>query len=428
MITGLLIVAGFTAAFTMVAKRLASTMVTAPMVFLAFGLALSTTGLLPQKEAEQGLHLVAEIALVILLFLDAAQTDLYALRKRHVWPVRMLGLGLPAAILLGTLAAMPFLPGWPLVAVALVASILAPTDAALGQAVVTNPVVPDRVRRALTVESGLNDGLALPAILLFASLAAEAVGSTQTNWVLFGIKQLGLGPLVGIAVGIVGGKLLLLAQKHDLTSNTFEGIGALALAGTAYLGATQIGGNGFIAAFVAGLGFGNVVKGQCKFVYEFTESEGQLLTWAAFFLLGLALVPEALEHLTLTNLAIILVSLFVVRPMAIWLSLIGTDASPLTRIFFGWFGPRGLATALFALLILPQVSHQFAEPILAIAINAVWISALLHGLSATPAARWYAAKVGAMGDCPETEVITTSAKPLVTLRNKLQRNRSSHKK
>ncbi len=425
MISGLLIVAVFTAAFAMVAKRLASTIVTAPMVFLALGLALSTTGLLPHKGAEQSLHLVAEIALVVLLFLDAAKTDLKALRKRHVWPARMLFLGLPAAIVLGTLAAFPFLPGWPVVAVALLAAILAPTDAALGQAVVTNPVVPDRVRRALTVESGLNDGLALPAILLFASLAAEAMHGEQTNWVLFGAKQLTLGPLVGIAAGIIGGKAILLAKKLEFTSDTFEGIGALALAGAAYLGATQIGGNGFISAFVAGLSFGYVVKGQCKFVYEFTESEGQLLTWGAFFLLGLALVPEALNNLTLTNLAIILISLFVVRPLAIWLSLIGTDASPLTRIFFGWFGPRGLATALFALLILPQISRELAEPILAIAVNAVWISALLHGLSATPAARWYAAKVGAMGACPETEQITDSAKPLVTIGKSNQRNGSS---
>ncbi len=277
MISGLLIVAVFTAVFAMVAKRLTSTIVTAPMVFLALGFALSTTGLLPQKGAEQSLHLVAEIALVVLLFLDAAQTDMKALRKRHVWPVRMLFLGLPAAIVLGTLVAYPFLPGWPVVAVALLAAILAPTDAALGQAVVTNPVVPDRVRRALTVESGLNDGLALPAILLFASLAAEAMHGEQTNWVLFGAKQLILGPLVGIAAGIIGGKVILLAKKHNFTSDTFEGIGALALAGTAYLGATQIGGNGFISAFVAGLCFGYVVKGQCKFVYEFTESEGQLL-------------------------------------------------------------------------------------------------------------------------------------------------------
>ena len=237
----------------------------------------------------------------------------------------------------------------------------------------------------------------------------------QTNWLIFGAKQLLLGPVVGIAAGVTGGKLLLFAHQRNLTSETFEGIAALALAGTAYLGATQIGGNGFIAAFVAGLCFGKVVQGACRFVYEFTESEGQFLTWGAFFLLGLVLVPDAIQHLTLASLAIILPSLFVVRPLAIWLSLLGTDASPVTRLFFGWFGPRGLATALFALLILEQMTHDLAEPVLALAINAVWISALLHGLSAAPAAKWYAAKVGAMGACPETEKIESSAKPPITM-------------
>ena len=176
-----------------------------------------------------------------------------------------------------------------------------------------------------------------------------------------------------------------------------------------------MGGNGFIAAFVAGLCFGSVVNGACQFVYEFTESEGQLLTWSAFFLLGLVLVPGALQHLTLNSLAIILISLFVVRPLAIWFSLIGTDASPVTRLFFGWFGPRGLATALFALLILEQVTDDLAEPVLALAINTVWISALLHGLSAAPAAKWYAAIVDAKGTCAEAEEIENSAKPLVTI-------------
>jgi NhaP-type Na+/H+ or K+/H+ antiporter len=415
MTAGLLILAIFTAAFAMTAKRLSRSVVTAPMVFLALGYLLSTAGFFPHQEMEASLHLVAEITLVILLFLDAAQTDLDALRKRHVWPVRMLFIGLPLTLVFGTVAAYPFLPGWHLVSVALIASLLAPTDAALGQAVVTNPVVPERVRRALTVESGLNDGLALPAVLLFACLAAEAIHADQTNWLVFGAKQLVFGPAVGIAIGLIGGKILLGAVKRDWTSDTFEGVGALALAGTAYLSATQIGGNGFIASFVAGLCFGNVIKGQCKFIYEFTESEGQLLTWGAFFLLGLALVPDALHHLDASTLAIILISLFIVRPLAIWISLIGTDAAPTTRLFFGWFGPRGLATALFALLIVEKISEELAEPVLALAVNAVWISALLHGLSATPAARWYASKIAVMGQCPETEKIEISAKPLVTM-------------
>jgi len=146
---------------------------------------------------------------------------------------------------------------------------------------------------------------------------------------------------------------------------------------------------------VAGLVFGNVVKDKCHFIFEFAESEGQILTWGAFFLLGLALVPEAFEHLTPTMLGLILVSLFIVRPLAIWISLTGSDAPPRTRLFFGWFGPRGLATALFALLVVPEIGHEFAEPILYIAINAVWISALLHGLSAVPWATRYGAQSAA---------------------------------
>jgi NhaP-type Na+/H+ or K+/H+ antiporter len=173
----------------------------------------------------------------------------------------------------------------------------------------------------------------------------------------------------------------------------------------------QVGGNGFISAFVAGLAFGGVVKGACSFVYEFTESEGQLLTWAAFLLLGAALVPEAVAHLTWQMLALILLSLFVVRPLAIWVSLIGTDAAPITRLFFGWFGPRGLATALFALLVVEQISHEFGEQILHVAVNAVWISAVLHGLSAAPAAKWYGAKTAAMGDVAEMRDIEESTLP-----------------
>ena len=414
MTLGLLVVTVFTVSFAMIAKRLSRTVLTAPMIFIGFGYLLSTTGLLPHAEAEASLHLVAEIALVLLLFLDAAQIDLDALRQRHVWPVRMLLFGLPLSVGFGMLAAWPFLPGWPVFAVALVAAILAPTDAALGQAVVTNPVVPDRSRRALTVESGLNDGLALPLILLFASLTAQMMETDNTNWILFGAKQLLLGPLVGIVVGTVGGQILIRARDRDFTSDTFEGVGAIAMAGMAYLAATEIGGNGFISAFVAGLCFGNVVKGRCKFVYEFAEGEGQLLTWGAFFLLGLALVPEAINHLNGSTLAIILISLFVVRPLAIWLSLAGTDAAAMTRLFFGWFGPRGLATALFSLLVVNRISEDFAEPILMLAINAVWISALLHGLTAVPGAKWYAAKVAEMGDCAEAQPIQMSAKPLTT--------------
>ncbi|MEM9277761.1 MAG: cation:proton antiporter [Pseudomonadota bacterium] len=392
MAAGLLTIMMFTVMFAMVANRLSKTILTAPMIFIGFGFAMAQTGILPEVAMEETLHLVAEVTLIILLFLDAAQTDFPALRKRFVWPARMLLIGLPLAVLIGTLAAWPLLPGWPIVAIALVAAILAPTDAALGQTVVTNPIVPERARRALTVESGLNDGLALPLILLFASLTAEVTDQQGTNWFLFGSQQLILGPICGAIGGIVSARILIWAKDNNHTADIYEGVGAIALAIAIYLGATAVGGNGFIAAFVGGLFFGAFVKGRCKFVYEFTESEGQGLTWAAFFLIGLLLLPEALHHLTWQTFAIILISLFVVRPLAIWISLIGTDASTSTKLFFGWFGPRGLATALFALIVVREINSELGDPILHLSVNAVWISALLHGISAIPASKYYASK------------------------------------
>lgn len=412
--TGLISVCILTVVYAMIAHRLASSVVTAAMVFIFAGALFSVTELLSAHDAHVLLHPLAEVALVILLFLDAAQIDLVALRKKHVWPIRMLLIGLPASVALGALAGAILFPAWPFAAVALIAAILAPTDAALGQAVVTNPNVPMRPRRALTVESGLNDGLALPVILFFASLTAVESTGQSGEWITFGAKQILLGPLVGVVIGAVGGWVLLRAKALGTTADTYEGIGALALAGAAYLIAVQVGGNGFISAFVAGLAFGGIIKGACKFVYEFTESEGQLLAWAAFLLLGAALVPEAIAHLTPQMLALILISLFILRPLAIWISLIGTDATPITRLFFGWFGPRGLATALFALLVVEQVPHEFGEQILHTAVNAVWISALLHGLSAAPGARWYGRKVAQMGDCAESQSIENSAKPIIT--------------
>jgi NhaP-type Na+/H+ or K+/H+ antiporter len=399
-----------TAGYALVAKRLSSTIVTAPMIFLSLGVTFSVSGLITPETGETFLHPVAEVTLVVLLFLDAAQTDFAALKRRFVWPVRMLVIGLPLAIAFGVIAGALFFPDWPIFAVALAAAILAPTDAALGQAVVTNEAVPIRPRRALTVESGLNDGLALPAVLFFAALAAASEAQDSAEWLIYGAKQILLGPLAGAIVGFIGGWAFLRAKSAGSTSDIYEGVGALALAGSAYLGAVLIGGNGFISAFVAGLAFGMVIKGACKFVYEFTESEGQLLTWSAFFLLGATLVPDAIAHLTLPMLGLILVSLFIVRPLAIWVSLFGTDAHGTTKMFFGWFGPRGLATALFALLVMENLPHALGQDILHLAINAVWISAILHGVTAAPGARWYGAKTKQMAPCAETSHNNSTSK------------------
>jgi NhaP-type Na+/H+ or K+/H+ antiporter len=391
----------FTLLFCLVGRRLLTTVLTAPMAFIGFGVLLAQLDLVPAEGSEKILHMVAEVALVVLLFLDAAKIDAKKFRRRHVWPRRMLLIGLPLGILIGAGVNMLLMPTWPLAVAGLMAAILAPTDAALGQPVITNSRVPERQRYALTVESGLNDGLALPAVLFFASLVAHSGSAPAGGWVVFAALQLTLGPIIGLAIGAAGGKLMLWAKRLDFTSETFEGIAALSLAALSYLVATTLGGNGFISAFIGGLGFGMVVRGKCKFVYEFTEGEGQILSWTAFFLLGALLVPEAISHLTWPMLGLIMISLLIVRPLAIYLSLIGTDAAPITRLFFGWFGPRGLATALFALLVIGDLEHNVVDTVIHVAINAVWISALLHGLSAVSGANWYVKRLGKLGDCTE---------------------------
>ena len=389
---GLLIIMACALIYALLAKRLSSSVVTAPMIFLGIGFVLSTTGIMHQGDAEEILHIVAEVALIILLFIDASQTDITKLRENHAWPTRMLLIGLPLSVLIGTGVTMLLYPEWSIFAVALVAAILAPTDAALGQAVVSNPAVPSDERRTLTVESGLNDGLALPIVLFFACTLATMEGEHQGNFLIFTLEQLILGPIIGWVVGWLGASLMLRASNLDLTEPLYEGVAAIALAIIAFIGASLAGGNGFISAFVAGLAFGSVLKDHVEYVYEFAESEGQILIWSSFLLLGVALLPEALAHLDWRMFGLILLSLFVVRPAAIWLSLIGSDAKPLTRLFFGWFGPRGLATALFALLIVGDINDAYADVVLAVAINAVWISALLHGITAAPGAKWYGGK------------------------------------
>lgn len=392
---GLLIAAVTIFAYALIARRLSDWILTAPMVFLGLGWGMTEAGLFHVEGAEKALHLLAEATLVIVLFSDAAAVDLVALRKRFVWPERMLLIGLPATMALGTLAGWILLPGWPIWEVALLAAILAPTDAALGQAVVTNPAVPDRVRRALTVESGLNDGLALPAVLFFGCIAVGGVhDNIQSSWLIFAAEQIGLAALSGAAVGWLGGLAMRAASNLRLSTEAFEGVGVLALAGLSYLASTGLGGNGFLAAFVGGLAFGAVMKGRCKFVFEFMETEGQILVLATFLLIGAALLPEAAARIESVAILLILISLFAVRPAAIWLSLWRTDAAPLTKGFLGWFGPRGLATVLFALLVVGQLDAlKHGDEILTIAAIAVALSAVLHGVSAAPGARWYGGKI-----------------------------------
>ena len=377
--------------FALVSRRIDGSMITPPMLFTGAGLVLGPLffGVQPFEIHSPEVRLLLEITLVLVLFSDAAAIDLKALRQTFSIPARMLVLGIPLTIILGTGIAYALPLGLTFCETALVIAILAPTDAALGQVVITSKQVPVRIRQALSVESGLNDGLALPVVLLFASIASALATDQDMRWLQFGAMQLILGPLAGIAVGYLGARLLDYADQRNWVSDTGLGIIALVLAGISYVLAETVHGNGFIAAFVAGLVFGNQLRNSCNYLFEFVETEGQILTQGAFFVFGALFLPHALVTADPVHwlLAILSLTLLRMAPVAISLSGLGLDWN--TRLFLGWFGPRGLASILFISLVIGETALPNPNAVVTIIFITVFLSIFLHGVSAAPLAAAY---------------------------------------
>ncbi len=396
-------------AYGLISRKIEGSILTGPILFSVFGLIAGPAafGLIPLQISNEALHLLAEVTLILVLFSDAANIDLAQLRRDHNLPVRMLLVGMPLTIVLGTLVALLLFDGLGLWEAALLAAILAPTDAALGQAVVSNRLVPVRIRQALNVESGLNDGIALPFILLFAAFASAMHAQTDAGeWLLFGAKQVVFGPLAGIALGYFGAKVVASCYRRQWMSESAEGMIALGLAFGAFALAEVVHGNGFIAAFVAGLTFGNTLKKKCQFLYEFAESEGQILILLTFTAFGAAMIPQAMGAVTMGHILFGILALTVLRMLPVHLSLIGTGIQPVTSAFLGWFGPRGLACILFVLLILDEAELANESELFAIVIVTVALSIALHGMTAGPAARWYGSLSKRMGECEENKSVS----------------------
>jgi NhaP-type Na+/H+ or K+/H+ antiporter len=400
----LAVVALFVLGFGLVSKRIQTTVVTAPMVFVLFGVVVgpSGLGLLDIALDSPGVRLLAEMTLVLVLFTDAARINLARLRREHNIPLRLLGIGLPLTVLAGVVAGAALLGELSLWEVLVLAIVLAPTDAALGQAVVSSPRVPVRIRQALNVESGLNDGLALPLLLFAISCATMAEHANEGGfWLRFAFLQVVLGPLVGAAVGYFGGRLVSWGRRAGWMSDAFGDLAALGFALLAYAGAEVVGGNGFIAAFTAGLTLGNTARSLCSSVYEFAEAEGQLLTLLSFVVFGAVLVGPALDGLGPATLLYALASLTLVRMVPVWLSLTGLGLEPPTRAFIGWFGPRGIASILYGLLLLEGSGLEQGGTVFSVTMLTVLLSVVLHGITAWPGVRWYGTWVDNMKDEPD---------------------------
>jgi NhaP-type Na+/H+ or K+/H+ antiporter len=392
--------------YSLVSARLERTVLTAPMVFTAAGvgvfLALSQV---PAWEGDRALFLrVAEAGLVLLLFTDASRTDLKVLKDIRTLSARLLGAGMLLTILLGALAALALFRQLSIWEAGILGAILAPTDAGLGQVIVNSPRVPLRIRQALNVEAGLNDGLSVPFLLFFIVLADAGTPVQDARLDRLILEQLGYGVVVGAGIGLVGGALLGLARRRGWIADSFLQLGVVALPLLCGLASEAAEASMFIAAFVAGLAVQLGFREAGKHSVEFTEEWGQLFNLSIFFLFGL-LVARAWPDFNLAHALYAILSLTVVRMLPVAIALVGTRLRRATVLFMGWFGPRGLASIVLGVVYLERAPHLPGTDTIRFAVMMTVVASIFaHGLSARPGTSLYARSLTALdGNAPENQ-------------------------
>lgn len=377
--------------FALFSRRLRESPLTAQMVFSLTGLFLGFIFALevsPEFDRELFL-LVAEVALVLVLFSDASGIDFNTFRTNKLI-LKMLSIGLILTIMAGILVGTYLLTDLVLWEVAALATVLAPTDAALGQIVVQNKKLPHQIRETLEIESGLNDGIAVPFLFLFLAIGlAEETFKPINYFLITTLEQIGFGVLIGLVLGLIGGWVVLQAKKKGWITKTYQRLALLALALLSWLTADQLGGSGFIAAFVGGLATGYIFEDAGDILTDFASAEGMLLSLTVFFIMG-ALIAPLLSFVTWEIILYAILSLTLIRMLPVAISLIGTKTSMDSVLFMGWFGPRGLASIVLALVALEMVPEFPGKKtfILTVLIT-VLFSVILHGITALPLSKLY---------------------------------------
>jgi sodium/hydrogen antiporter len=384
--------------YSLVSRRLEHTVITAPIVFTATGmlLVLSIPGLHDLTMQRETFLELAELGLVMLLFADAAHIDLQTVQSRERLPLRLLSIGMLLTILLGAIAGHLIFPQLSLWEAGILAAILAPTDAGLGQVIVHSPRVPLRIRQALDIEAGLNDGLSVPFLMFFiavAQIGTEGAGRILLTYV---VEQLGMGALVGGAIGLAGGWLLGKARRQEWMAASVQQLGLVTLPILSILACEPIGGSMFIAAYVAGIAVQVGFKDVKALSVEFTEGWGQLFDYFVFFLFGL-LVALDFTRFNFVHVLYAILSLTVIRMIPVAVAVIGTHVSAATVLFMGWFGPRGLASIVLGLVFLGEETHVPGEETIKLAVMVtVMLSIFAHGFSALPGIILYTRKVATL--------------------------------
>jgi NhaP-type Na+/H+ or K+/H+ antiporter len=382
--------------FAVTARWLSRVYVTAPITFVAAGVVISAVAPATTADVAEVVKVVAEVTLALILFHDAAQVRPRQIEADRGLILRLLLVGLPLTVLLGFLAARLAFPAMPVMIALLLASALSSTDAGLGAATVLNPVVPVRIRRTLNVESGLNDGLVTPVVLFSIAAAAGEEGLSAGATVLRGLFDLGTGAALGTVVGAGGGLLLGWSRRHGLSTTNTRSLGVLVLPVLAYCLAALINGNSFVAAFVAGTAFTATAPwvDEEQSALDRTEGLSELLGFAVWLFFGLAVFPLIRDQIGWRELLFALLSLTAFRMVPVAVSMIGSGLRAPSVAFIGWFGPRGLASVVFALLAVEdlEVDDSLRTAVSTLALT-VLLSVILHGLSADLFATRYGAWV-----------------------------------
>lgn len=390
--------------FGLLSKPVERSFLTAPIVFTAMGI---VTGFLSpdlsrQDVSTEVLLTIAELGLVLLLFTDGSRVSYRFRGGLRSLPGRLLSTGMLLSIASGLAVALVLFGELSVWEAGILAAILAPTDAGLGQAIVSDRRVPKRIREALNVEAGLNDGLSVPFLLFFIALAANT--GEEADLTRYFLEQFGYGAVIGLVAGRGGGWLFAAASRRGWVGRAHRQLGFLALPVLCILASEASGASMFISAFIAGLALprpGGDGRDGSEHRGDFIENLGELINLAVFFLFGL-LVAESWGDLRPVHFLHAALSLTVIRMVPVAIALSGTGLRPATIAFIGWFGPRGLASIVLGLVYLEHTVGRDV-PAITLAVTATVLSSiLLHGLSARPGASWFGARMEALPeDAPE---------------------------
>ena len=374
--------------YALLSARLSRSLISGPMFFAAVGVVAVAFGAVsaPTGDVTGTASVALEMTLALVLFTDAMATTVASWRDEGELPSRLLTFGMPLIIVAGALVAVAVFPELDIVGAAIVATLLAPTDAALGKPVVSNPRVPARIRAALNIESGLNDGIALPFLLFFIALAEAEEGGNLLTLLL---STIGISLVVGLALGWVFARLILASSERGWMTPVWRQIAIAAAPVSVYVVADELSGSGFIAAFVAGLTFGRLLLESYPDVADFGEDLAEILTMVSFMIFGGLILQPRFGDFTWEMLLYAVLSLTIIRMVPVAISMIGTHLRPPSLLYLGWFGPRGLASLIFAAIIIEEAAIPNTDLIVTVVTLTVALSILLHGITASPGANAY---------------------------------------